>query len=226
MLDRLERAVERIVEGGIAGAFRLRVQPAEIGRHLERAMLDGRRSSVGGPVVPNRYLVRLHPEDAASFGGWEEALCRELETWLAELSFERGFATIGPLRVDIAPDEAVRRRAVRADARFCDEPSPAPTNREGTPRLRLLAADPAIATLWLVADAVTVGRAGDNDLVLRDPEVSRHHARFESTDSGWRVVDLGSTNGTWVNGARRERHAIAAGDVVAFGGVRFLVAPE
>ena len=71
MLARLERALERIVEGSIAGVFRLRVQPAEIGRRLERAMLDGRVTSVGTSLAPNLYEVRLHPEDAAAFAEWD-----------------------------------------------------------------------------------------------------------------------------------------------------------
>ena len=46
------------MEGSIAGIFRLRVQPAEIGRRLERAMLDGRVTSVGTSCAPNLYEVR------------------------------------------------------------------------------------------------------------------------------------------------------------------------
>ena len=118
MLARLERALERIVEGSIAGVFRLRVQPAEIGRRLERAMLDGRVTSVGTSLVPNLYEVRMHPEDAAAFAGWDEALSREMETWLAELAFARGLSTVGPIRVRLVEDASVARRSVRAEGRF------------------------------------------------------------------------------------------------------------
>ena len=72
---------------------------------------------------------------------------------------------------------------------------------------------------------MTVGRAADNDLLLFDPEVSRHHARLEPAGAGWRVVDLDSTNGTWVNGHRVRRAPIAPGDELAFGGARFDVVP-
>jgi pSer/pThr/pTyr-binding forkhead associated (FHA) protein len=71
---------------------------------------------------------------------------------------------------------------------------------------------------------VRVGRADDNDLVIADLEVSRHHARLEPDGQGWRAIDLGSTNGTWVNGVRLDVATIAAGDEVAFGGVRYTVA--
>ena len=51
-----------------------------------------------------------------------------------------------------------------------------------------------------LAGPVTVGRAGDADLVLADELVSRHHARITPSGSGAVVEDLGSRNGTFVNG--------------------------
>jgi hypothetical protein len=214
------------VEGSIAGFFRLRVQPAEIGRRLERAMLDGRTASVGVTLAPNIYDVRLHPDDAAAFTGWEHALSREMETWLAELAFARGLSTIGPIRVRIAADPSVSRRSVRAEGRFANDDTPLAERSDGPRRkLRLLPAAPGVPGLTLFAGPRTIGRAEDNDLVLRDPEASRHHARLEPEGLGWRVVDLGSTNGTWVNGARVDDESINVGDEVTFGGTRFTVGP-
>ena len=229
MLARLERAFERIVEGSIAGVFRLRVQPAEIGRQLERAMLGARANSVGVTLAPNLFDVHLHPDDAQAFRGWEEALSREMETWLAELAFARGLATVGPIRVKLEEDSAVRRRSVRAIARYSAAvPSPAAASRsslaEGS-ALRLVPFEPGLVGITLHIGPVTVGRASDNHLVVDDPEVSRHHARLEADGGGWRVVDLGSTNGTWVNGARVREATIDVGDDVSFGGARFSIAP-
>ena len=221
--------MERIVEGSIAGVFRLRVQPAEIGRRLERAMLDGRVTSVGTSLAPNLYEVRLHPEDAAVFAGWDEALSREMETWLAELAFARGLSTVGPIRVRLVEDASVGRRSVRAEGRFAGGAASAGTSRRpdrDLPQpLRLLPIEPGVPYLSLRSSPVTVGRADDNDLVLADPEVSRHHARLEPDGQSWRAIDLGSTNGTWVNGVRLNTATIAAGDEVAFGALRYTVAP-
>ena len=216
------------MEGSIAGVFRLRVQPAEIGRRLERAMLDGRVTSVGTSLAPNLYEVRLHPEDAAVFAGWDEALSREMETWLAELVFARGLSTIGPIRVRLVEDVSVGRRSVTAEGRFAGAAAPAAPRRrpdQDLPRpLRLLPIEPGVPHLSLRSRPVTVGRADDNDLVLADPEVSRHHARLEPDGQGWRAIDLGSTNGTWVNGVRLNAATIAVGDEVAFGASRYTVA--
>jgi hypothetical protein len=230
MLARLERVLERIVEGSIAGIFRLRVQPAEIGRRLERAMLDGRVTSVGTSLAPNLYEVRLHPEDAAVFADWDEALSREMETWLAELAFARGLSTVGPIRVRLVEDASVGRRSVTAEGRFAGGATAAATSRRpdrDLPRpLRLLPIEPGVPHLLLRSSPATVGRADDNDLVLADPEVSRHHARLEPDGQGWRAIDLGSTNGTWVNGQRLSAATIVAGDEVTFATVRYTVSAE
>jgi hypothetical protein len=226
MLDRFERAVERLVEGSVAGVFRLRVQPAEIGRRLERAMLDGRVASVGAMLAPNLFEARLHPDDAADFADWEEALGREMESWLAEVAFARGLTTVGAIRVRIVADQGVRRRSVRAAARFESRVDDLTVERSGLQPVRLEPIDNDFSSLNL-SGAVprTVGRDRENDLVLPHPEVSRRHARIELDRQWWRVVDLNSTNGTWINGERIESAAVSVGDEVAFAGLRFAVGP-
>jgi len=63
----------------------------------------------------------------------------------------------------------------------------------------------------------TVGRAEDNDIVIRDPNVSRRHARLERHENGFAVEDLGSTNGTLLDGAPIGRERIDDGDEITFG---------
>jgi hypothetical protein len=228
MLDRLERAFERIVDGAVAGMFRLRVQPAEIGRQLERAMLDGRANSVGKTLAPNRFLVTLHPDDAAAFADWNGALCREMETWLATLAFERGLTLLGPIQVGMTSDIAVPRRAVRAIGEFADGHAgasmPADAERHAKLALRLVPEDPSMPSAILAGHALTVGRTTGNDVMLAASDVSRFHARLEPDGGGWRVVDLGSTNGTWLNGRAVREAPFGPGDRLAFAGVRFRVA--
>jgi pSer/pThr/pTyr-binding forkhead associated (FHA) protein len=64
---------------------------------------------------------------------------------------------------------------------------------------------------------ITVGRAATSDIVLRDGKASRAHARFECGPGGCFVVDLGSANGTRVNGSRVERVRLQTGDSIQIG---------
>lgn len=64
----------------------------------------------------------------------------------------------------------------------------------------------------------TVGRAIRSDFIVEAPLVSRFHCRLHVTEEGrLEVEDLGSTNGTFVNGRRVERAALASGDLVRLG---------
>lgn len=190
-------------------------------------MLEHRATSVGATLAPNDYEVRLHPEDAAAFAEWSDALSREMERWLAEVAFSRGIATVGSIRVRLVEDHAVRRRSVSATARFEMNPSksqPRPTRTDQT--IYLIATEDERPTRRPITRRVRVGRAEGNDLIVADPRVSRQHAVIEQDGQGWVVIDLNSTNGTWVNGARVQRSPLRAGDDLAFGGVRFSVGGE
>ncbi len=69
-----------------------------------------------------------------------------------------------------------------------------------------------------------IGRAGDADVVVRDPEVSRRHARLESEQGVVYVEDLKSSNGTFLNGRRvNEAIEIRAGDEIDLGSTRLVV---
>ncbi|HFQ93001.1 MAG TPA: FHA domain-containing protein [Anaerolineae bacterium] len=64
----------------------------------------------------------------------------------------------------------------------------------------------------------SIGRSAANDIVLNDPEVSRHHARILRQGSVYSIEDLGSTNGTFVNNQRLTSPVILAdGDLIGFG---------
>jgi pSer/pThr/pTyr-binding forkhead associated (FHA) protein len=69
--------------------------------------------------------------------------------------------------------------------------------------------------------AVTVGRSADCDVVVGEETVSRHHAELlHSPDDTWIVRDLGSLNGTWLNGSRVREARVCRGDVLSLGGLR------
>jgi hypothetical protein len=189
-------------------------------------MLDGRAASVGVLLAPNLFEVRLHPDDAMAFVDWEAALCREMEAWLAEVAFARGLTTVGAIGVRIVPDQSVGRRSVRATARFERQMDDLAAERPGPRPMRLVAIDTGSSTLRLSGAAPrTVGRDRGNDLVLPHPEISRRHARIEVDRQEWRLVDLHSRNGTWINGERINAEAVTVGDEVAFAGLRFAVEP-
>jgi DNA-binding NtrC family response regulator len=84
-------------------------------------------------------------------------------------------------------------------------------------RLTVVAGNERGQLLELGADDVSVGSAPGNDLVLSDPAVSRHHFTIVSTPRGPQLRDLGSTNGTLINGVPVERAYLLAGATITIG---------
>ncbi|WP_062214198.1 DUF1707 and FHA domain-containing protein [Streptomyces sp. NBRC 109706] len=74
---------------------------------------------------------------------------------------------------------------------------------------------------------LAIGRASGSGLRLNDASVSRYHAQLRGTAAGWTLRDLGSANGTWVNGRRVvDTIPVRAGDQVRFGAVSYRLAPR
>lgn len=98
-------------------------------------------------------------------------------------------------------------------------PAPAPTRAA----LRVVARDGTERTVEVDGTPLTLGRAGDNGLVLADARVSRHHARLQTRRGTLVFTDLGSTNGSRLNGVRVDECALGMGDRLLVGDTVLLV---
>lgn len=112
------------------------------------------------------------------------------------------------LTVDLPAAEGPWRRAERA---VRDWLWPAPERRPGG----------LLATMELSSGRLTFGRSPRCELVLADDTVSRRHATLRLRDGRWFLVDLGSSNGSWVNGRRVFDAEVVPGDEIRLGAVRF-----
>jgi FHA domain-containing protein len=83
--------------------------------------------------------------------------------------------------------------------------------------IREIRPDHTSRAIELDCRAITLGRAPDNGLVLRDGRASRHHARIDARRGSLVLTDLGSTNGSWVNDRRVESVALGVGDQIRLG---------
>ncbi|GER87575.1 ABC transporter ATP-binding protein [Dictyobacter vulcani] len=76
---------------------------------------------------------------------------------------------------------------------------------------------PELQPIQLGAPVITLGRAPDNMVVLKHPQVSSHHARLEQVQGGYRLVDLNSTNHVYVNSQRASNQNLTPGDIIRIG---------
>jgi len=80
---------------------------------------------------------------------------------------------------------------------------------------------PQTGELFQLKGRAVVGTAADCDAVMKDPSISGRHAEFMATSQGFRVNDLGSTNGTYVNDKRVTNSDLIDNDNVRLGRVNF-----
>src|SRR5262245_60386096 len=235
-LSQFESFMENMVEGSVARLFRSPVQQAEIAKRLERAMEAQQTISVRRVIVPNVYRAYLNPQDFGTFQPIRAEMEREMATYLAELAQERSFTMLEHPRVTLAGDADVPRRGIQVIAETVSAAPQAaggdrtqifqPPAASGAapqaqqPRARLLLATPGGAhVIPLESTQLTIGRGLNNDIILEDTRVSRHHAQLRYRSKRFWVADLSSTNGTYVNGEQVEEQALRDGDIISLGGL-------
>lgn len=207
-----ERSLENMVEGVFARVFRSGLRPIELGRRLMREMDDRRSVDVRGrTVVPNSFAIRLSDEDYERFAEIADSLTRELCDAAREHAHDEGYVFMGSVTVEIAPDPAVHAGTFTIVGRMKEGPGGV-----GAGSLLL----PNGSRVILGGEVVVIGRMGECDVVLNDTNVSRRHAEIRPTPDGFSLVDLGSTNGSRVNGLRVAQRDLRDGDELTFGNTR------
>jgi FhaA, N-terminal domain/FHA domain len=219
-LQQFERRLERMVEGVFARAFRGGLQPVEIGRRLTREMDLRRTVAPRGTLAPNQFVVLLSQSDRARFAPIEEELIDELVTVAKDHADIERYTFLGPVTVEIKTDEDLSPGMVLISSEIVrpDEP----------PKAYLVLPDGTKRELG--TRPLTIGRLPDCQLVLADPNVSRYHAEVRpvtGSASGaanndaardYEVSDMGSTNGTKVNGIPlTAARALHEGDQITLG---------
>jgi FHA domain-containing protein len=226
VLQRFERRLEGLVEGAFAKAFRSSVQPVEVAGALQRGMVDRAVIvSAERTLAPNDFVVELGPGDHERLAPYEETLTEELATMLREHAAEEHLTVVGPIQVRFVEEDDLDTGMfrIRSDVvRGTVDPgaTPAATDlaeKSGVPRLVCAPGTPAEATYVLNQPRLVIGRGEASDLQLADPGASRRHAEVRSDGSRVTLVDLGSTNGTLVNGQRVDETNLSDGDTIVIG---------
>jgi hypothetical protein len=248
----IERFFERLFERPSARLFRARLQPVQLQRRIERAMEAERLATADRTLVPNRFVVHLNPDDLEGFGDMTASLASELADGALVFARARRYTLVDRPRVTLFADTTVERTDIRVTARFADpiagsHGSPGPTAHSGpgsgatlgvhgdtmvftvprptapAARLRVVDRDGHEHVHEFDGSGLTIGRAADNDLVLTDSRVSRHHARIAGRRGTLVYADLGSTNGSRVNGVQVGELVLGAGDRIELGDTVIMV---
>ncbi len=209
-LQQVERRLERLVEGVFSKAFRGGLQPVELARRLTRKMEAGRTVAVRGTVAPNHAVITLSEIDAEKFEPFADAMVRDLEDAMREHARDRTYRFLGPVKVELYQDPDFKKSEYTLTVAVRQGPG-------GLPTAALVSGDGSRTAVG--EDPVVIGRSPESGLVLTDATVSRQHAEIVRDGDAWFIRDLGSSNGTKVNGSRVVDQILHDGDEVRFGSV-------
>jgi hypothetical protein len=207
-LQQFEQRLERLVEGAFAKAFRSGLQPVEIARRLTREMDLQRTVGPRGVIAPNVFEVALAPNDIERFQSFADALVGELADAAREHARTERYNFVGPVEVALKADQNVNPGSCVVTSEVKGGPGGGPTASLVLPDGRRVTMDDG---------PLTIGRLPECSVVVEDTNVSRRHAEVRRDGPDVVVVDLGSTNGTRVNGAQVRTRRLNDGDEITVG---------
>lgn len=218
LLDSFEKGLERAVNGAFAKTFRSGVQPVEIASAL-RSELDKKAAVVSRDriLVPNTFVVRLAPADAARMAQLGTALEDELDTLVRTHATRQGFSFAGPVAISLTSDEHVSTGTIRVDSETLSNAVAwrGVVDIDGTRHA-------------LRRGRTVIGRGTDADITITDAGSSRRHVEILWDGERAMVRDLGSTNGTELGGRKITEAALAPDSVIRVGrtDIVFKVVPQ
>ena len=214
-----ERRLGGLVEGLFSKTFRSGVQPVEIAKRVVRAMDDEKQVAISEVWAPNRFEISLSNDDAPRFQQIEVALVGELKQLVLETAAERGWGLVGPPEVELFVDKDMRKGDLDVEASLMEgEEKVVPTPMPANERAELVVHDEGTTRRVPVdKEILTIGRLPDCDIVLGDKGASRRHAQIRTRDGTSTLTDLGSTNGTKLNGQQVQSRALEDGDRITVG---------
>lgn len=212
ILDSFEKGLERVVNGVFARAFKSGLQPLEVTAAL-RNELDTNAAVVARDriLVPNRFTVRLAPGDFERMSALGPALIDEWTQLVQQHATAQHYSFAGGIAISLERDPTLSEGMVRIDS----------VNVKGavawTPVL-----DIGGKRYPITKGRTIVGRGSEADVTVDDTGASRKHIEILWDGTRAQVNDLGSTNGSKLNGAPLRQAPLPPDSVIEIGRTRIV----
>lgn len=212
ILDSFEKGLERAVNGAFAKAFKSGLQPLEVTAALRRE-LDTKAAVVARDriLVPNRFTIRLANADHERMRALGPALVDELTQQIQQHAAAQGYSFAGGISLRFTADPAAPEGTVRIESQNVKgEVSWNPVLDIGGKRYPL------------TQSRTVIGRGSEADITVDDTGTSRKHVEILWDGTRGQVNDLGSTNGSKLNGQPVTKAPLPADSVIEIGRTRIV----
>lgn len=219
LLDSFEKGLERAVNGAFARTFRSGIQPVEIASALRRE-LDTQAAVVSREriLAPNTLDVYLNPADHKRMMALGSSLESEMLELVQAHARKQGYSFAGPVSITLHARDNVATGTLRVESETAQ-----------TADVSWQAAVDINGRRYPLTKARTViGRGSDSDIPVADAGTSRKHVEIVWDGERAMAIDLGSTNGSKINGQRFTKAPLSAGQSILIGEttITFQVIPK
>jgi hypothetical protein len=212
------------VERFFARAFPGPLEPVQIARRLIATLEHDPPAADAGRS--SRYAVRVSASDYARLEAEKDSLERQWGRMAAALCARAGIHLTHPPAVALGADADLVAGTVVIDVVHPDgDAGPLPNLRLRVERGVTVGATHPLPRPGSSDASIVVGRDAGCDVVISDQRVSRRHLRIEAGDDSLRFADLGSSNGTYLNGGREARGKLRPWDRLEIGDTIFALEP-
>lgn len=210
LLDKVERGIEKAVRGVFSTGSRAQVEPVEIASRLRREV-DNKALTIaaGRTLAPNVFDVQLSDEDFRRAQDWGTPLAEELCDVVINHVRSQGYTLQGSVRISFRRAEDMRAGDFEIVS-STEKAKGGPGTSAPRPNLPAAPSRPPVRLqpvldidgqrYSLNAPSIVLGRSSEADILVDDTGVSRRHLEIRTASGVTSAVDLGSTNGSYVNG--------------------------
>lgn len=208
LLDKVERGIEKAVRGVFSTGSRAQVEPVEIASRLRREV-DNKAITIaaGRTLAPNVFDVQLSDDDFRRAQDWGTPLAEELCDVVINHARSQGYTLQGSVRISFRRSEELRAgdfEIISSTEKAKAGAAPPRPNLPAAPTRPPVRLQPVLdidgQRYSLNAPSIVLGRSSEADILVDDTGVSRRHLEIRTANGVTSAVDLGSTNGSYVNG--------------------------
>ena len=215
-LDRFEKGVESVANRAMSRSNNS-AEPIEIASKLRETMDKQAASfSQDRAVVPNVFDIKLSSADHTRVTQWgEDEMIRQMKEVATSHAADQGYSFVGPVDVSFDTETSLTPPTIRIEAATRRGAAAPATSSKASPAHPILDID---GQRYLLTGPVTViGRGSEADIIVDDSGVSRRHLEVRITQGHTIATDLGSTNGTFVEGHRVDAATLVDGNTLTIG---------
>jgi hypothetical protein len=231
-LEHLEAQLRKIFEENLIRLISGNYSPRKLFDDLLQVMQNNLRDGMdGGLIAPDQFVVEVPPDDLSDWLAHQDIL-DEMADFLFQSGLSEGYFFLQPPHIKVSPELRELTHGYSVSARF----SPQKPNLPDTAAiLQSEKTDPRTEiperAFFIVGGkenfpleelVIDIGRHSDNDLILDEAHVSRHHAQLRAINKRYVIFDVGSTGGLFINGKQITQATLQPGDVIRIGMVNLI----